>query len=253
MTNSKADQSHRPAALVTGGARRVGRAIAIALARAGCDVAVHYNKSEDDARTAGSEIESSGGRAALIRGDLLDPAMHEHIIADTVDRLGRLDILINNASVFHDQKPDTIEALDEAVWEAMFRVNVTAPAALAHHAAAHLRRSGRGAIVNLLDAALDRPWRRHIAYQASKAALANLTRTLAKALAPDIRVNGVAPGIAVFPESYDAATRERLVRRVPLGRAGTPEDIAEAVCFLASGGPYVTGEIIRVDGGRAID
>jgi pteridine reductase len=239
-------------ALVTGAARRVGRAIALGLAGCGHDVAVHYRGSHDEATATGREIESLGRRAVLIRGNLLESTTWGRIVEETIERLGRLDVLVNNASAFLTEEPDTIESFDDTLWERMLRVNLIAPAGLAHHAAPHLSERGDGLIVNLCDAALARPWRRHLAYQASKAGLACLTQTLAKALAPNVRVNGVSPGLAVFPESYTAEQRERLVGRVPLGRAGRPEDVASMVCHLATAGGYITGEIIRVDGGRGL-
>ena len=239
-------------ALVTGSARRVGRAIALALARCGHDVAVHYRDSHAEAVATGREIESLGRRVVLIRGDLLDSSTWGRIVTETVDGLGGLDVLINSASVFLTEEPDTIEAFDGVLWERMLRVNLIAPAGLAHHAARHLRKSGDGLVVNICDAATDRPWKAHLAYQSSKAGLECLTRTLARALAPEVRVNGVAPGLAVFPDSYTAEQRDRLIQRVPLGRAGSPEDVASMVCHLATSSRYVTGEIIRVDGGRGL-
>ncbi len=239
-------------ALVTGASRRVGRAIALALARCGHDVAVHYRQSHEEAVETGREIESLGRRAVLIHGDLLESSSWGRIVAETVEALDGLDVLINNASAFLTAEPDTIEAFDEALWERMLRINLIAPAGLAHHAAPHLRKGRDGLIVNLCDAATDRPWKRHLAYQSSKAGLACLTRTLARTLAPEVRVNGVAPGLAVFPESYTAMQRDRLTRQVPLGRAGSPEDVASMVCHLATSCRYVTGEIIRVDGGRGL-
>jgi pteridine reductase len=132
------------------------------------------------------------------------------------------------------------------------RVNLTAVAGLCHHAAPHLATSGAGCIVNLCDIAADRPFRKHLAYSCAKAGLVALTKALAVELAPRVRVNGVSPGIAEFPESYDVATRERLVAEVPLKRAGTPEDIAKAVRYLVVEAPYATGQILRVDGGRSV-
>jgi len=241
-----------PVALVTGGAKRVGRAISLELARAGYDIAVHFRESRPEAESLAEELSLLGRRAEIIHGELADPTAWPVVISETVNRLGRLDVLINNASQFSTDSSDTLERFDLATWERMLRVNLTAPVALCHYAARHLAKSGAGCIVNLCDISIAHPWPDHLAYEASKAALATITKALARALAPSVRVNGVALGIAVFPESYSESFRESLVRRVPLGRAGTPEDVAGAVRFLVESAPYVTGEIIAVDGGRSV-
>ena len=233
-------------ALVTGAARRVGRAITVELARAGCDLAIHYRTSDAQARHLASEAEGLGRRVALVDGDLADTRNAQRIVDRAAERLGRLDILVNNASVF--ARTPLAEA-DAAAWDATFRVNVIAPALLARAAVPHMQAAGAGRIVNLVDIMADRPVKAYGPYCASKAALANLTRTLALELAPTITVNAVAPGIAIFPDSYDADLRERLVSRVPLQREGTPEEIAAAVRFLVVDGDYITGQVLHVDGG----
>ena len=265
------------AALVTGGAKRVGRAIVLELARAGCDVAIHYRRGRAEAQQLADEVDrletavtqrgrsdrvprsiTQGGRsqrgrqAVIIGADLTDPASWPMVIDETVKRLGRLDILINNASVFLTPQPDSIEAFDATQWESMFRVNLIAPMALCHHAQPHLERGGQGHIVNLCDISARSPWPDHLAYCTSKAALEALTRGLARAMAPDVRVNGVAPGIAVFPDEYPEELRRRLIGKVPLGRPGTPEDVARLVRFLVESGDYITGQIIPIDGGRSL-
>lgn len=236
-------------ALVTGAARRVGRAIAVGLAEAGCDVAIHYHRSESDARETARLVEGLGRRAALLCADLCEPGAATGLPGAAAERLGRLDILVNNASTFEQR---AFESLDAAAWRRAFEINTIAPALLAQAAAPHLRRGGRGRIINLLDIAAERPWRRHAAYSASKAALANATLGMAKALAPDICVNGVAPGVAEFPDDMDEGTRDRIVERVPARRCGRPEDIAAAVVFLARDASYVTGTILTVDGGLSL-
>lgn len=237
-------------ALVTGGGRRVGRAIALELTRAGCDVAVHFNRSRREAAQVVAEIESLGRRAVAVEGDLSRAENAESIVRAAVDALGRLDVLVNNASVFHVDGSDSLPHLDTDLWRRTFEVNVIAPAALCHAAHPRLRAGGKGCIVNLVDIAADRPWSEHLAYCASKAALVNLTRSLAKAMAPDVRVNAVAPGIAVFPESYSPETRARLVGKVPLAREGNPGEIASLIRFLVEDADYITGQIIPIDGGR---
>jgi pteridine reductase len=238
-----------PVALVTGGARRVGRAIVGALADAGYDVMIHYHTSADDAQETSARVVSAGQQAAVCCGDLADPAVGGRLVEATVARWGRLDLLVNNASIF---EPDPDVGFSQSSWERTFQINTFAPAALAAAATEHLVRADRGQVINLCDIAAERPWRNYTAYCASKAALVNLTRALARRLAPRVRVNGVSPGIAVFPEDYDAVLRQKLIARVPLKRAGEPEDIASTVRFLATAADYITGQIINVDGGRSI-
>jgi pteridine reductase len=239
-------------ALVTGAARRVGRAIALALANGGCDVGVHFNQSRQEADETATAIRAFGRRAITVSGDLNDPASWGRMIERTINALGRLDILVNNASLFLVENSDSIESFDPATWENMLRVNLIAPVGLAHHARPFLEKSPNACIVNLCDISAERPWSRHLAYCASKAGLSAITRGLAGALAPKIRVNGVAPGIAVFPEEYDSETRERLIQRVPLKRSGSPAEIASLVRYLAESGQYITGQIIAIDGGRSV-
>ena len=236
-------------ALVTGAARRVGRAIVVELARAGFDIAVHYCRSEAEAREVSGLVRGLGRRATLVRGDLAASTTPARLVEETLAALGGLTVLVNNASVFVATE---LDAWTAEAWAGVFQVNAIAPALLSQAAAPHLRASRRGRIVNLTDILAERPARRLDAYCASKAALASITRSLARELAPDITVNAVAPGIAVFPDAYSAEQRDQLTRRVPLGRAGTPEQIAEAVRFLVTTADYMTGQTITVDGGRSI-
>jgi pteridine reductase len=236
-------------AVVTGAARRVGRAIALELARADCDVAVHCRRLASDAANLVDILRDMGRRAVVVAGDLADPEAPGRIVAQVVRDLGRLDVLVNNASVF-EKTP--IEQADAAAWERILRINTIAPALLARAAAPFMRQAGAGRIVNLTDILAERPLRRHGPYCASKAALAALTRSLALELAPEITVNGIAPGIAVFPENYDEDLRSRLTAKVPLKRTGSPEQIAALVRFLAAEGDYITGQIIAVDGGMSL-
>jgi NAD(P)-dependent dehydrogenase (short-subunit alcohol dehydrogenase family) len=240
-------------ALVTGGGKRVGRAIALELARAGCHVAIHYRQSEAEATQVADEVTTLGRLAITVRGDLEEPASWPAVIRETVDNLGRLDTLVNNASTFLPDVPDTVEAFDPTVWERVLRVNLAAPMGLCHHARSYLTEHGHGKIVNLSDISARRPWPDHLAYCVSKAGLDALTKGLARALAPAIQVNGVALGIAAFPDEYSEALRRQLISRVPLGRAGTPEEAAEVVRFLVETADYMTGQVVRIDGGRSID
>jgi pteridine reductase len=246
-------------ALITGGAKRVGRAIVLELARAGCDVAIHYRHSRPEAERLAEELSGMGRRSVLLSGDLANPATWPVVVQDTVEHLQHLDILVNNASVFLTgrgvtglSRPDTVEGFSHEQWELILRTNLVAPMALCHHARPYLEARGAGKIVNLCDIAADRPYAQHIAYGASKAALAALTKALALALAPAIQVNGVAPGIAIFPDEYSEEERRKLTRKVPLGRAGTPEEVARLVRFLVETGDYITGQIIPIDGGRSL-
>lgn len=234
-------------ALVTGAARRVGRAIVLELAASGCDVAIHYHRSADEAGATARDAEGLGRRVLVIQGNLEDPDCPAKLISAVVGQYGRLDILVNNASLFEPSPMNW----DDAHWTRTFRVNVLAPAALIRAAAQPMRQGGAGCVVNLADILAERPSRQYAAYCASKAALVNLTRSMARELAPTIRVNAVAPGIAVFPPDYDQATRERLVQRVPLGREGSPEQIAQAVRFICTA-DYMTGQVLTIDGGRSI-
>jgi pteridine reductase len=197
-------------------------------------------------------VRGLGRDATTVTGDLTDSTTWPGIIRQTIESLGRLDVLINNASMFLTETPDRIDRFDPGLWDTMLRTNVVAPAALCHHAASYLRASGRGRIVNLCDISSERPWPKNLAYCVSKAALSALTKGLARALAPEILVNGVAPGIAVFPDEYSADLREKLVRRVPLGREGTPQEVASVVRFLVESGDYITGQVILIDGGRSV-
>ncbi len=239
-------------ALVTGGAKRVGRAIVLELARGGCDVVIHYRRSAAEAQDVVAEVEALGRRGATVAGELSDPASWPAIVSEGVRSFGRLDILVNNASIFLTDKPDTLAEFDVATWDNILRTNLTAPVGLCRHAFPHLSAHGVGKIVNLCDISAERPWASHLAYCASKAALVAVTKALAKALAPTVLVNGVSPGIAEFPDSYSQELREKLIAKVPLRRAGTPKDVARVVRFLVESGDYVTGQVVCVDGGRSL-
>jgi NAD(P)-dependent dehydrogenase (short-subunit alcohol dehydrogenase family) len=234
--------------LVTGAARRVGRAIALRFARAGCSVAIHYLSSGEDAEQTAAQCRALGAAADVFRADLNDPAATAGLVDQVVARLGRLDVLVNNASVF---EPMDLNSFSLADWEKTLRVNLTAPMVLAHAARATLQQSG-GRIINLADAALAHPRPEYLAYVVSKGALETLTRVLARALAPRVNVVGIAPGVAVFPEHYDAQRRARLTSRVPLQRAGTEDEVASLAEFLVREGDYITGVVIPVDGGRQL-
>jgi len=237
-------------ALVTGAARRVGAAVARRLHSAGANLAIHYRGSRAEAAKLASALnEARVSSAADIHADLLAPGACEALVAGVLERFGRLDILVNNASTFYATQ---IGAIEPRHWEELVGSNLRAPLFLSQAAAPHLKRA-RGAIVNIVDIHADRPLKKFAVYSVAKAGLAALTRSLAIELAPEVRVNGVAPGAILWPESghFDNPERQRIVATTPLGRIGDPEDIAQAVHFLASA-PFVTGQIIAVDGGRSI-
>jgi pteridine reductase len=246
----------RPIALLTGAARRVGLASATALSRAGCDILLTYNRSCDEADAAVASLRSLGGAARADHIDLSDLPGCEAWASQLAASLPRLDILVHNASTY------TATLLKDLTAESLLRsyaVHAAAPALLTKHLAPLLARSplaGGGAIVCMCDIhALGRPRKGYIAYNASKAALAQLVSTLARELAPRVRVNGVAPGAVAFAEEgpdADPAMQQQYLSRVPLARSGTPNEAAEVVRWLALDATYTTGEIVRVDGGRWI-
>ncbi len=234
----------RPRALITGGAVRVGRAIALGLARAGYDVLVHYHASADAAEETARALRAAGARAETIRADLTRPEQVARPFEAADAAFGGLELLVNNAAIFPRVDPLDATADD---WDRVFALNARAAFLCSQEAA---RRMERGAIVNIVDTGASQAWPAYVPYVASKAALASVTRGLAAAFAPRIRVNGVAPGPVLLPEGDDGeADREAAGRRTALGRVGVPEDVAEAVVYLA-GADYVTGEILRVDGGQ---
>jgi pteridine reductase len=236
-------------ALVTGAAVRVGRAIALAFAAAGADVAVHYRGSSAAARQTAEEIRALGVRAALVQADQALPGEPERLVAEAAHALGGLDLVALSAATF-EKVPAT--DLDRARFEAMLAVNLTGPFLIARAAYPHLRAS-RGTIVSVLDlCGTSQVWKGYAHYAAAKAGLAALTRLLALEWAPEVRVNGIAPGTAVAPADTTPDEHERLIRRIPLGREGSPEDVAQAAVFLASA-PFITGQILAVDGGRSIN
>jgi pteridine reductase len=236
-----------PAALVTGGAVRLGRALSLGLAEAGYDVVVHYHASEEPAREVAERIHGLGRRCALVRGDLADPATPARIVSAARDAFGRLDLLVNSAAMFASA---ALEDVDAEAWDAVMHVNVRAPHLLVRSAVDLLRASG-GSVVNLVDLSAYQAWTTYPHHAVSKAALAHLTRVQARALAPDVRVNAVAPGAVLPPDDDPPEHLEALRRAAPLRRLGTPDDVVRAVLYLAAA-PYVTGQILGVDGGRLI-
>ena len=237
-------------ALVTGAARRVGAAIARELHAQGANVLIHHRASAAEARALAASLNAArAGSAALAQVELRDTAELAGLVERTVQAFGRLDILVNNASAFY---PTPVGEITEAQWAELVGSNLQAPLFLSQAAAPQLRRA-HGLIVNIVDIHALRPLKRHTVYSITKAGLAMLTRALARELGPEIRVNGVAPGPVLWPDdAIEPELKQDIIARTALKRAGSPEDVARAVAFFAKDAPYVTGQILAVDGGRSI-
>ena len=236
-------------AVVTGAGRRMGRVIALALARAGANVVVHYNESKEGAQATLREIESLGGRAVAARADVSRPKQVAALFRAVEKRFGRLDLLVNNAGIFFPVKWDK---LSEDDWDKILGINLKGAFFCAQAAARIMQRQGHGRIVIISSLGGLQAWPDYIHYCASKAGVISLTRSLAKALAPHIQVNSVAPGTILFPGERRDARMEKIIRSTPLRKAGRPEDIAEMVLFLASRSDFITGQVFVVDGGKSI-
>lgn len=236
-------------ALVTGGGKRIGATIAKWLHGAGANVAVHYFKSADAAEAVAVELERSRpGSAFAVGGDLRSIDALREIVRRVVERAGRLDVLVNNASSFY---PTRLHEIDEGDWQDLMNSNARAPLFLAKHLHGALRMT-HGCIVNIVDSTALDGVAGFTPYTMAKAALANMTKSLARELAPEIRVNGVSPGAILWPEYTGGVSEEEkqsAIAQTALGRMGTPEDIAHAVLFLARDASYVTGQVLAVDGG----
>jgi len=240
---------HGKAVLITGAARRVGAAITRTLHAAGARVAIHYRGSADEAQALADELNAARPQSAiLLQADLLDTARLPGLIEATLGAFGRLDVLVNNASTFYSTPVGTIT---EAQWNDLLGSNLKAPLFLSQAAAPALKAS-QGLILNIVDIHGLRPLKGFPVYSPAKAGLVMLTHALARELSPEVRVNAVAPGPVLFPE--EGLTEERkadIIERTLLMRRGSPEDIAKAVLFFASDAPYVTGQVLAVDGGRS--
>jgi pteridine reductase len=237
--------------LITGGAKRVGAAICRRLHAAGASLMLHYRASAGEARLLQAELNHlRADSVALIQADLLDLNKLPAMIEQTVQRFGGLDGLVNNASSFF---PTTIGTITPEEWEDLIGTNLRAPLFLAQAAAPALRKT-QGAIVNIADIHADRPLKNFIVYSIAKAGLVGMTRSLARELAPEVRVNAVAPGPILWPDdaTFDELARQRIISSTPLRREGEPDEIASAVHFLLADASYVTGETINVDGGRHV-
>jgi len=236
-------------ALVTGAAKRVGRAIALALADRGMDVVVHYKGSAPEARATAEAVERLGRRAVTVRADLAKPEEVEALAERAVETFGTIDVLVNSAALFYRTPLEKVTGQD---WDQFLRVNLIGPFLLARRLGLLMRQRGEGKIVNIADIAGMRPWTDFLPYSVSKGALITLTQGLAKALAPEVQVNAVVPGSVLLPEEYGEREREAIVRATPLKRIGDPLDVAKTVLFLLEGSDFITGQVVVVDGGRSI-
>ena len=234
-------------ALVTGAGQRVGQAIALALGAQGMHVAVHYRESRVGAEQTSEQIRKSGGRAVLVAADLTSRDEARRLIDDSVAALGGLDVLVASAANFERV---ALADVDDQAWDRSLDLNLASPFALVQQAVPALR-AAQGSVVFITCSSATVPMRNYLPYVVSKGALKHLMKTLALELAPEIRVNAVAPGTVMPPTSYDDAAIARLSRAIPLARVGSPEDIARAVVFLASS-PFITGHELAVDGGRSV-
>jgi pteridine reductase len=234
-------------ALVTGAGRRVGRAIALALGERGMHVVVHFNGSREGAEETARSIVASGGEAIVEQADLAQVDAAYALVDRATAWRGSLGALVNSAAIM---LRTPIAETTQAEWDTMFALNVRAPYFLSQRAAPALAAS-QGAIVNIADLAAFESWPSYVPHGMTKAAVVQMTRAMARALAPGVRVNAVAPGVVLLPEGWSEAEAEKLRTTTPLQRLGTPEDVAHAVAYLLSA-RYVTGEVVRVDGGRHI-
>ncbi len=242
--------SQRPVVLITGAARRVGARIARLLHARGFDLALHHRSSAEDMAVLVADLDGTRpGSCLVLQAELAEFDRLPELVAQTVGRFGRLDALVNNASAFY---PTPIGEITPQQWDELFASNARAPLFLAQAAAPHLQAAG-GAIVNLVDIYAERPLARHPVYCMAKAALLAMTRSLAVELGPEVRVNAVAPGAVLWPESGKAYTdQQKLIEATALKRAGSPDDVAEAVRWLIQDAAYCSGEVIRIDGGRTL-
>ncbi len=240
---------HGKTALVTGGGRRIGRQIALALAAAGADVAISYLKSENEARQTAEEIRRKGVRGLALACDVRQEKSVLNAVQEVQKKFGGLDVLVNNAAIYQTAEFEKISAQQ---WDEMFATNVRGPFLMSQAALKSLRQR-RGRIIHLGSLGGLRPWATHAHYCASKAALTMLTQVMAKALAPEVAVNCVAPGMIDLGDGRDAALLRRLAAKTPMQRNGSAEEVVRAVMFFATAPPFITGQVLAVDGGLGLE
>lgn len=236
-------------AMVTGAGLRIGREIALTLGRAGANVVVHYNHSRGEAQATAREIRNYGAQAVALRADVTSPTQIQRMFQAAEKRFGQLDMLVNNAAIFF---PVTWDQLNEKQWDRILAVNLKGPFFCAQAAAKMMRKRKGGQIINISSLGGLNAWPDYMHYCSSKAGLIMLTRCLAKALAPDIRVNSIAPGTIMFPDEKRSGMMENVIQTTPLKKAGRGEDIAQMVLYLACHGEFITGQVFPVDGGKSI-
>jgi pteridine reductase len=238
-------------ALVTGSARRIGACTARTLHGRGCDLVLHYHGSADAADRLAAELNTvRSGSAVTVQADLADGDAIDRLVAEVRSRTPRLDLLVNNASQFF---PTTVGETSREQWDELMESNLAGPYFLTQALLPEIR-AARGSVVNILDVHAIRPMKRHAVYSMAKAGLQMMTLALAKELGPEVRVNGVAPGAILWPENDMAESeRQKILEKIVLGKAGAPEDIASAVAYLGLDAPYVTGQVLAVDGGRSLN
>ncbi len=236
-------------ALVTGGGKRVGKEIALALASAGANLLIHYNTSSRASDEVAAEILSLGRKVDTIRGDLADPEQIDRIVSTMTHHAIKIDILVNSAAVYY---PTPLGEITAEIWDKIQAINVRAPFLLSQALGREMKQRGSGLIVNISDCNLKRPYREFTPYFAAKAGLAIMTETLALELAPEVRVNSISPGTVLPPDESDPEFREQALNRSPLKIDGKPQDVATMVVYLATHGQFITGSDFRIDGGATI-
>lgn len=240
--------SAKPVAVVTGGARRLGAAITLGLAGAGYDVVINHRHSDAEASAVAATVRSLGAAAHIVTGDMSQRADVDALLAATLNQYGRVDLLVANAGAF---ARTPIATLTDAEWDAMLSANLRTTYLCAQRFGVHMREHGSGCLLAIADVAALRPWAEYLPYNVAKAGVVALVQTLAKELAPQVRVNAIAPGPVLFPADYDPALRQREINRTLLKREGQAANIADAAVALARN-DYITGVVLPVDGGRLL-
>ncbi len=235
-------------ALVTGGAKRLGKAIVHALAQRGCQLVVHYHTSQTEAQATVQELRTAGHEAIALQADITQESEVESMVEQAVERFGRIDVLVNNAAIFYRTPIDTVTFDD---WEQIINVNLTGTFLCAHKIGLRMRASGWGHIINMADVAGQRPWADYIPYSVSKACVLTFSQGLAMELAPEVMVNAVVPGPVLFQDDTPEEVQQREIEKTLLKRAGTPEEVAKLIVFIAES-DFSTGSVFSVDGGRSL-